>query len=378
MSSIKENNTIKEYFKNRVQTPKENKKYRANEINEKKAKSTKKFGVNNGNQILYSNQNNINSINIINNNYNNIYLDSKGIKQNKNIYTDDKNYGIIISGNNKDKNLKKKKGLKLIFNKSNKETFNTNKYQLIIERLKSEIEYYKNKDKIDSNRIITNSPKSFRKNGFNKNLFLLTNQYNTIKTYDNKSFKENNWKNHSNHYNGTNNNIYENKLTTDFSYKNNLNIKNYLESNRVPKSNSNKFISIDSDRTLKNTNKRININYFQNISSPGINKNINYISNDNIIEDDNNKGKYSFANLYNNKFYMNKGFPSPLSLKKNIKNINDNIHMFIGEKNSGNDFNKSNYKDKFENLKNRMNKLVGNLFNIIEIQKNKLNEINNH
>ena len=128
MSSIKENNTIKEYFKNRVQTPKENKKYRANEINEKKAKSTKKFGVNNGNQILYSNQNNINSINIINNNYNNIYLDSKGIKQNKNIYTDDKNYGIIISGNNKDKNLKKKKGLKLIFNKSNKETFNTNKY----------------------------------------------------------------------------------------------------------------------------------------------------------------------------------------------------------------------------------------------------------
>ena len=75
---------------------------------------------------------------------------------------------------------------------------------------------------------------------------------------------------------------------------------------------------------------------------------------------------------------MNKGFPSPLSLKKNIKNINDNIHMFIGEKNSGNDFNKSNYKDKFENLKNRMNKLVGNLFNIIEIQKNKLNEINNH
>ena len=109
MSSIKENNTIKEYFKNRVQTPKENKKYRANEINEKKAKSTKKFGVNNGNQILYSNQNNINSINIINNNYNNIYLDSKGIKQNKNIYTDDKNYGIIISGNNKDKNLKKKK-----------------------------------------------------------------------------------------------------------------------------------------------------------------------------------------------------------------------------------------------------------------------------
>ena len=58
--------------------------------------------------------------------------------------------------------------------------------------------------------------------------------------------------------------------------------------------------------------------------------------------------------------------------------MNDNIYKYIGEKNNGTGLNESNYKDKFENLKNRMNKLVGNLFNIIEIQKNKLNEINNH
>ena len=330
------------------------------------------------NQILYSNQNNINAINIINNNYNNIYLDSKGIKQNKYINTDDKNYGIIISGNNKEKSLKKKKALKLIFNKSNKETFSANKYQFIINRLKNEIEFYKNKDNVGSNQIITNSPKSFRKKGFNKNLFLLTNQYNTIKTYDKKSIKENNMKNNNNYNETFNNNyIFDNKLTTDFSYKNNLKINNYNESNRVPKSSSNKFISIESNMTLKHMNKRSNINYLQNISSPGINKNNNYISNDNIIDDDNSNGKSSFADLYNNKFYLNKGFPSPLSLKKNIKNMNDNIYKYIGEKNNGNDLNESNYKDKFENLKNRMNKLVGNLFNIIEIQKNKLNKFNN-
>jgi hypothetical protein len=380
MKSLKEDNIIKAYFKNRIQTPKGNKNYKIKEIiNEKKAKSTKKFNMKDKNQILYSNQNNINAINIINNNYNNIYLDSKGIKQNKYINTDDKNYGIIISGNSKEKSLKKKKALKLIFNKSNKETFNANKYQFIINRLKNEIEFYKNKDNVGSNQIITNSPKSFRKKGFNKNLFLLTNQYNTIKTYDKKSIKENNMKNHNNNYNEAfnNNYIFDNKLTTDFSYKNNLNINNYNESNGVPKSSSNKFISIESNMTLKHMNKRSNINYLQNISSPGINKNNNYISNDNIIDDDNSNGKSSFADLYNNKFYLNKGFPSPLSLKKNIKNMNDNIYKYIGEKNNGNDLNESNYKDKFENLKNRMNKLVGNLFNIIEIQKNKLNKFNN-
>ena len=183
----------------------------------------------------------------------------------------------------------------------------------------------------------------------------------------------------NNNYNETfnNNYIFDNKLTTDFSYKNNLNINNYNESNGVPKSSSNKFISIESNMTLKHMNKRSNINYLQNISSPGINKNNNYISNDNIIDDDNSNGKSSFADLYNSKFYVNKGFSSPLSLKKNIKNMNDNIYKYIGEKNNGNDLNESNYKDKFENLKNRMNKLVGNLFNINEIQKNKLKKFNN-
>ena len=57
---------------------------------------------------------------------------------------------------------------------------------------------------------------------------------------------------------------------------------------------------------------------------------------------------------------------SPLSLKKNVININ---HIF-----KGND--DSNYRDKFDKLKNRMNNLIGNLFDIIELQQNYLKENN--
>ena len=120
-------------------------------------------------------------------------------------------------------------------------------------------------------------------------------------------------------------------------------------------------------------NKRPKINFLQNTSSPGINNSNNYISKDIIFEDDNNNGKGSFANLYNQKLYLNGGISSPLSLKKNFKTKNNIVVKFFVEEK---DFNEANYKYKFENLKNRMNKLIGNLFDIIEIQKNKLDIIN--
>ena len=47
------------------------------------------------------------------------------------------------------------------------------------------------------------------------------------------------------------------------------------------------------------------------------------------------------------------------------------------DKNSEENLIKGNYKDKFEILKNRMNRLIGNLFDIIDLQQNKLNEFNN-
>ena len=380
MKSFKNDHIIQDYYKNRIQTPKGNKNYKGIEILiDNKTKSTKKNNMSNKNEILFSNQNNINSINIINNNYNNIILDSNKIRPNKNIILNEKNYGMLTSGHYKEKSLKKTKALKLLFNQSNREKFNENKYQFIIDRLKSEIEYYKSKNKSKSNPIITNSPKTYRKKGFKKNLFLLSNKYKTIKTYDNITNTDTNRQNNSNYYNEKYNNnfILENKLRSDFSYKNNLNINNSKETNLSSKSHSNNLITIDTNRTLKHMNKRPKLNFFQNTSSPGINNSNNYISKDIIFEDESNNGKSSYANIYNQKLYLNGGITSPSSLKKNIKKKNNNFQRNIWEENGENDFSEFNYRNKFENLKNRMNKLIGNLFDIIEIQKNKLSKINN-
>ena len=259
------------FNKNRIQTPTENKfPIENNIISDKKAKSTKKFNANKKHKPILFN-NNINSINIINNNYNNIYLDTNKPTSNKNIVLQDKNnLGLLTFGNVKEKSLKKNKALKLIFNQSNreKEKFNENKYQYIIDRLKYEIDYYKNKDKVKSNQIGANTPHSYRKKGFKKNLFLASNKYNTIKS-----------------------------------------------------------------------------------------------------------GKSSFGNLQNYKLRLNT--KSPLSLKKNVKDINNILKGMNYDKNSEENLIKGNYKDKFEILKNRMNRLIGNLFDIIDLQQNKLNEFNN-
>ena len=374
MNYIKDNNIIKAaYYKERIKTPRENKNNKEYDYF-KKGKSKKKLSLNNKDKILFTNQNNINAINIINNNYNNIYLDGNKIRQKNKIILNESNSGIMPSTINNEKSLKKTKALKLIFDKSNNEKLNENKYQFIIDRLKNEIEYYKNKNQNSSNKIITNSPKSFRKKGLNKNLFLMTNKYNTIKTYENKIYMETSRKNKSNHYYETynNNNTIDKKLTSDFSYKNNLNIY----SNYVPKSYSNNILNVNSNNSLKSNNKRSKINYTQNISSSGINKSNNYITNDIINEDDNNvKQKSSFANSYNHKLYLNDGLSCPLSLKKNFKNIDNNIIKNI-EKDNEIYLKKFNYRDKFENLKTRMNTLIGNLFDIIDLQKNQINKIN--
>ena len=365
--------TEREYYKNRIETPKENNYI--NEINifsEKKEKSIKKYNNKNKKELLLSNPNNINSINIINNNYNNIYLDS-----NK-----EKNYKILTFGNNtKDKPSTKSKTLKLVFNKNIGEKFDENKYKYIIEKLKNEINYYKTKKNSNNNRIIENSPLTKKKNDFknnnnNKNLFLINNKFNTIKTYNNKlniddKYKKNNKSYH--HYDTYNNNyiipvLYQNssnnKLITNYSLKNTLNINNNNIMNLEPKSNTNNFISLDTNtnRTFKYSTKRPKLNYYQNTSTNGINKSNNYISNDIIYEDDNNNFKKSYIHLKNIKL------SSPIGLKKKIGTINFELNNYDGEIDNK-DFN---YKEKFELLKNRMNILIGNLFNIIDFQKQKL------
>ena len=336
------------FNKHRIQTPKENIfPIKTNIISDKKAKSTKKFNINDkkNNQILFNN--NINSINIINNNYNNIYLETNKQRQNKNILLEEKkNLGLLTFGNGKEKSIKKNKGLKLIFNNSNREKdkFNENKYQYIIDRLKYEIDYYKNKSKGKSNNVMTNSPKSYRKKGPNKNLFLASNKYNTIKAYNSNTSTETNRKNKN-----PLSNTFNSKLTSDFSYKNNLklntNINNDININQVIKSNSNNLITINSNRNKRQKNN----------------------SDDIIYESDfNGSDKSSYTNVHNYKLHLKSKMTSPLSLKKNVININ---HIF-----KGND--DSNYRDKFDKLKNRMNNLIGNLFDIIELQQNQLKENN--
>ena len=187
-----------------------------------------------------------------------------------------------------------------------------------------------------------------------------------------------NRKNHSNYNEKYDNNCkLENKLTSNFSYKNSLNINNFKEAKYEPKSISNNLISIDSNRTLKHMNKRPTINYIQNISSSGINSSNNYISKDIIYEDENSNSRSSFSNLYNQKLYLNGGMASPLSLKKKLKNINNNTFKYANKENEDIGFNESDFKYKFETLKNRMNKLIGNLFDIIEMQEIVHNKINN-
>ena len=359
-----------------IQTPREN-KFPDEIINDKKAKSLKKFNISKkNNPILFNN--NINSINIINNNYNNIYLDTNKPIPNKDILLEDKsNLGLLTFGNVKEKSIKKSKALKLIFNHSirDKEKFNENKYQYIIDRLKYEIDYYKNKSKVKSYPLGTNSPHSYRKKGINKNLFLASNKYNTIKTYDNNASADTKRKNKNSLYD-----TFNNKLITDFSYKNNLRINTNINSdiNHVPKSNSNNLISINSNRIFKYANKRIKNEINQNPSLLGVNKSNNHISEEGVYETNmNTSGKSSFNNVHSYNIHVNSKICTPLSLKKNVKNINNIFKVMNKNKNYETDFNKDNYKDKFEILKNRMNRLIGNLFDIIDLQQHKLIEINN-
>ena len=359
-----------------IQTPREN-KFPDEIINDKKAKSLKKFNISKkNNPILFNN--NINSINIINNNYNNIYLDTNKPIPNKDILLEDKsNLGLLTFGNVKEKSIKKSKALKLIFNHSirDKEKFNENKYQYIIDRLKYEIDYYKNKSKVKSYPLRTNSPHSYRKKGINKNLFLASNKYNTIKTYDNNASADTKRKNKNSLYD-----TFNNKLITDFSYKNNLRINTNINSdiNHVPKSNSNNLISINSNRIFKYANKRIKNEINQNPSLLGVNKSNNHISEEGVYETNmNTSGKSSFNNVHSYNIHVNSKICTPLSLKKNVKNINNIFKVMNKNKNYETDFNKDNYKDKFELLKNRMNRLIGNLFDIIDLQQHKLIEITN-
>ena len=95
------------------------------------------------------------------------------------------------------------------------------------------------------------------------------------------------------------------------------------------------------------------------------------------FNEENIERKASLQNLKKRRICFNSFSPSPFSLKKeNINKItcdnNDNLDSFIDkEYNNNTPSSNFNYKDNFENLKKRMTNLIENLFDLIELQKNK-------
>ena len=458
------------------------------------------------------NHNHIESINILNNNknYKNIILNNmltpnkkllineklstKNIKKinERNILFDNgnvngnKNFKTL--GQNKQKSLNKNSALKLFLN--NQEQENPNdiemKYKLIlfeknnlINKLKNEVEYYKNyyhninmnmniilpnnnSNTIEANRntgisLAVNDKKNIGIDGENirnriKNIFSLPkkeikfdnnhllqhniNEYNTIKTFvkkiNNDTINNNNNVNYNNsettkeyasqiknnfntiennsssnnnkmnnnklllsndslkndivlHKNSNENNIGNTKTLNNVFYRSNSNtiqkkgrkLKLGLQPSELTLDiNNNNFNSIEANRNYNNTIKnKKHIIYSLNMlnSKTGSDNDIDTNNNSNKLTIDDN----SINRFGKNKIYFNNISNSPSSLYKDIANkntIDDNSGSLIA-KNDNNE--KFDYKENYEKLKQKMNNLVNNLFELIEIQ-NKKQEIKNN
>ena len=479
-------------------------------------KSNNQFDKN-SKPLFINNQNHIDSINIINNNtnYKNIILNNM-LTPNKKLLIKDKNssrnknnknnninnikieHNILFDNNgsvnknfrslgqNKQKtinnnNNNNNNAFKLMINNQEQEIMNDlgMKYKLIlyeknnlINKLKNEVEYYKNfyhninmnmniilpnnnNNTIEANNRVSLGLKD-KKNidGENirkkiKNIFSLPkkdikfdnnhliqhniNDYNAIKTFVNNKANSDTLNYNSietgkefvsqisnNNYNtiennsSSNNNKYNNNklLLSNDSLKNDLLMKNTLEksstrtlnnifyrsnSNTIQKKgrklklglqqseltldingNNNVFNSIEAKRNYQNNlkNKKhiiYSLNYLS--SKTGSDNELDNHNNNGIsIEDNSNNKKFE-----NSKKFFNEISSSPSSLfkemssKNNIDASNSGFHQV---RNDNNEI-QFNYKENFEKIKKRMNNLINNLFDIIEIQ-NKKGIINNN
>ena len=362
------------------------------------------------------NNNNIKSINIINNNYNNIIINNK-LTPNKKLIIKDKtfsinkkNYKILTLGNKP--NLKNEV-IKLTMNNQEQENDLKLKYKLIIDeknnlinKLRNEIDYYKNKNQEynpklnDSNSIYSlfknnqkletvrnkiqeiYSQQKEKEIKLDNNLINNINEYNNIKAYNINNSEDidvhmpqiiqpKNIALNSLEYNNKKYKL-NNKLMFNYSLKNDLKLKNKLTLDL-----SNNYNSIEN-----NTNRI----YKYQVKSPKFlitsnsihsNDNNNLIFNNNAITYDNKLDrKPSFQNIKKNKYNFNNIISAPFSLKKETINkkivANYNLDSFLEKDNNNNSNNISytgfNYKEKYDNLKNRMTNLIENLFKLIENQ----------
>ena len=363
------------------------------------------------------NNNNIKSINIINNNYNNIIINNK-LTPNKKLILKDKtfsinkkNYKILTLGNKP--NLKNEV-IKLTMNNQEQENDLKLKYKLIIDeknnlinKLRNEIDYYKNKNQEynpklnDSNSIYSlfknnqkletvrnkiqeiYSQQKEKEIKLDNNLINNINEYNNIKAYNINNSEDidvhmpqiiqpKNIALNSLEYNNKKYKL-NNKLMFNYSLKNDLKLKNKLTLDL-----SNNYNSIEN-----NTNRI----YKYQVKSPKFlitsnsihsNDNNNLIFNNNAITYDNKLDrKPSFQNIKKNKHNFNNIISAPFSLKKETINkkivANYNLDSFLDKDNNNNNSNiisytGFNYKEKYDNLKNRMTNLIENLFKLIENQ----------
>ena len=403
----------------------------------------------------------------------------KSIKIERNILYDNiqNNKNFRSLGQNKQKSLDQNNALKVIVNNNNEEdgnNINSNdieaKYKLIlyeknnlINKLKNEIEYYKSyyhninmnmnmniimpNNSSSNNTIEANSINrlSFSKNEKNiegdnmrnriKNIFSMPkkeikfdnnnhlikhniNEYNTIKTFDNKNNTDNNNSENAKDYarqikNNFNTitinkkiNYIENKLLlsneslkSDIKISNNKdtnntkslnnNIFNRSNSNNIQKKGrklklglhqkeltldmNNKYSSIDGNRNSKNNSKsKKNIIYSMN-SLTGSDNELDYINNNNYNNSRVNIKQKINGRFGTNKLYFNNISSSPSSLYKDkgnkiLADINNSGELITVSDNNRKEFN---YKENFDKLKKKMNILVNNIFDLIEVMNKK-------
>ena len=399
-SNNKKNKKLnQEYFK-------ENKNINLNNI-----KSLTKKQNKNSKALFINNDNHIESINIINNNinYKNIILQNlptpnkkyninrkdssrnkKNIKIERNVLFD---YNSINNAQEKEpkrqKSLNKNSTLKLMLNPMEQDNYNLNlndvtvRYKLklyeknnIINKLKDELEYYKNyyHSMNPSNTKNTITP-SHNTINTNDNFYSINRLTNGLEE-KNKIIKTENMRNKIK-------NIFTLRKNDIKDFRNEHNIKLNLE--KIETINYPKMLK-DSALTLQNKSENKNVNKLvlsndlfklnkKTENNSNIPTNVFNRSNSNTIKRKIKIGLHlSELNLDDNKYSSieaNRNHVIFIRNKKNyIHSLNKNLIMKgIYERENENENLKFNYIEKFEDLKKRMNNLVSNLFDLLEKNK---------
>ena len=383
---------------------KENKNININNIKNLNKKQNK-----NPKALFINNDNHIESINIINNNinYKNIILQNlptpnkkytintrkdssrnkKNIKIERNVLFD---YNSINNAqakeNKRQKSLNKNSTLKLMLNQMEQDNYNLNlndftvRYKLklyeknnIINKLKDELEYYKNyyhsmnptnaKNTITPNHNTINATDNFY--SINRLTHGLEEKNKIIKT-------ENMRNKIKNIFTLRKNDIKD--FRSDHNIKLNL---EKIEAINYPKMHKDSALTLQNKSESKSINKLIMSNDMLKLNkktenNSNIPNNVFNRSNSNTIKRKIKIGLHlSELNLDDNKYNSieaNRNHYLYIRNKKNyIHSLNKNLFMKgIYEKDNENESNKFNYIEKFENLKKRMNNLVSNLFDLLE------------